>query len=665
MLVTRFASLQFLKSFSKRVLLSALAESELEYDDNFVSKSAYVKFSANSSINKKFGIPDSSKVFFLIWTTTPWTLIANRAIAVNPDLDYTTIKTLDRNGQDEHYIVSKDLASSLLSLFENQPSISSNPSIKGIELVNHTYYQFFDKKEYSVLPAEYVTSVSGTGLVHTAPGHGKEDYEMCLSFGIAPFSPVDEYGNFTSEAPSELVGKNVLSDGNLSVLEILKENFSLVHQADFCHILSFPLFISLLTPYLYFILNLTRSTPQWFIDVSSEKDKILKSMDRIKFVPGSSKKRLEAFVKSRSQWCISRQRPWGTPIPVFYDSITDEPLMTEETVEYVIEKFENNGGSGSWWNLSTEELLHPKYLNNGRSYIKRYDTLDVWFDSGTSWTLISYMLSKDNKKFVSDVYLEGSDQHRGWFQSSLVLSCLINGSSPFKTLFTHGFFLDERGSKMSKSLGNVMFPSNIINGVKSDPVNYPGYGVDVLRLWVGMHDTSSDVSIGPQVISKVSLVLRKIRGTFKFLLGSLNDFNPSKIQEYDSLLTVDKFILHELAQTINSVEKSFDNYMFYQGMQTLTIFINTTLSSFYLDVIKDRLYADKKDSFSRLSAQTACHHILLSLAKAVAPITPHLSQEVFQFYKPNLSPPEEIFSIFQYSFNQCVCTIILHTLYAS
>ncbi|OLY85018.1 Isoleucine-tRNA ligase [Smittium mucronatum] len=465
-------------------------------------------------VNSKISIPESSNVYYLIWTTTPWTLVANRAIAVNPDLDYTIIRADDNDGSSAYYIVAANLAHQISNFFPGSSTIFTETSIKGSEFVGNTYYQFFDKKEYPILPAEYVTSMSGTGLVHTAPGHGKEDFELCSSYGISPYSPVDDLGG----------------------------------------------------------------------------------------------KRLEAFVKGRSQWCISRQRPWGTPIPVFYDSITDEPLMTEKSVDYVISKFKESGGSDAWWNLSTEDLLAPEYKNNGKTYIKKYDTLDVWFDSGTSWTLIADMIPNDDKKFVADVYLEGSDQHRGWFQSSLITSCLVNGISPYKTLFTHGFFLDEQGSKMSKSLGNVMYPSDIIEGVKSDSTNYPGYGVDVLRLWVGMHDTSSDVNVGPQILSNVSTVMRKIRGTFRFLLASLNDFSVEKILPTSSLQQVDIYVLGELSKTIKSIQESFDNYAFYRGMQSLNIFINTTLSSFYIDVIKDRLYADKTDSVSRLSAQTTCHH---------------------------------------------------------
>ncbi|PWA00643.1 hypothetical protein BB558_003303 [Smittium angustum] len=624
---------------------TALAESELEYDDSFISKSVYVKYEAEKQMNEKFGIPSSEKLYFLIWTTTPWTLPANRGISVNPEMEYIVLGVKNNNETIEHYVVAKELHHKIKEIAGENCFITSNQTLKGKNLDQASYKGIFSDESYSVLLADYVSAATGTGLVHTAPGHGKDDYELCSSLGMDPYSPVDENGNFTDSAGEFLSGKFVLGEGNETVINHLRETGFLFHFHDYKH--SYPLDWRTKKPIIQ------RSTPQWFIDISNIKNDVLESLKKVNTVPESSRRRLVSFVKSRTQWCISRQRPWGTPIPALFEEGTDEPLMTLESVDYIIEKMKEFNGSSAWWNLEAEELLAPKYRNNGKKYYKRYDTMDVWFDSGTSWTLFPEKIGIKNNdgKFVADVYLEGSDQHRGWFQSSLITSNAIQGVAPYKTLYTHGFLLDENGIKMSKSIGNTVQPSEVINGSNANGNKKPGYGVDVLRLWVGMHDSSSDMQIGPQIISNVSQTMRKIRGTFRFLLSNLNDFGEDKLVPYDNLLPIDKFALDELYKTINSIEKSFDEFMFYQGTHSMIIFINTFLSSLYFDTIKDRLYADHPTSNSRLSAQTTCHHILRNLVTAISPITPHFSQEVFEFYKPHFKEFSEEFSIFTSKFN--------------
>ncbi|PVU93970.1 hypothetical protein BB561_002901 [Smittium simulii] len=621
---------------------TALAESELEYKDDYISKSVYVKFEADKKLNLKINIDQDEKLYYLIWTTTSWTLPANKAIAVNPTLEYTLISK-NSHGLKEHYIVASELANQILEILGDDYSIMTSMKILGNDLVGQEYKHYFSTESHPVLAADYVVSDSGTGLVHTAPGHGKDDFELCSAQKILPYSPVDDLGRFTQEAGSELVGKFVLSDGAEKVVQILKERDLIVFEKDYLH--SYPIDWRTKKPII------TRSTPQWFIDISELQNITLENIKSVKMYPESSKRRLEAFVKSRTRWCISRQRPWGTPIPVLYETETDEPLCTQSSVEHIIKKFKESNGSNAWWELSSEDLLADEYKNNGKKYYKKYDTMDVWFDSGTSWTLFREKLNTD--KFVADLYLEGSDQHRGWFQSSILTSSAIQKVAPYKNLFTHGFLLDENGYKMSKSIGNTILPSTIIKGSNDKNQAQQAYGVDVLRLWVGLHDSSADIQIGPNVIANVSQTMRKLRGSFRFLLGNLNGFNAESLVSYDSLQYIDKYVLYELYSVMKRIEISFENHVFYQGMQSLVQFVNSTLSSLYFDSIKDRLYADQITSLSRLSAQTTCHYILVNMLTALSPITPHFTQEVFEFYKENRKIYNNLFSVFQLDYG-CV-----------
>ncbi|PVV03872.1 hypothetical protein BB560_001646 [Smittium megazygosporum] len=453
---------------------TALAESELEYKSDYL-----------------FGINGSENVYFLVWTTTPWTLPANQAIAVNRGFEYTVLENKNESGSPEYYIVASSLAEKMKQLI-------------GDELLNIRYLHHFNGKMYPVLSANYVDSQAGTGLVHTAPGHGKEDYDLCQEHGILPFSPVDDLGNFTDEAGDLFTGKPVLEEGNDSVIEFLRSKRLLVIQKDYVH--SYPIDWRTKKPVII------RCTPQWFIDITDLINPTIDSLRDVKMHPEPrvfslslsldkytfntlGRNRLVSFVKNRTQWCISRQRPWGTPIPAFYDVETDEPLLTEKSVDHVIKKFKEGKGSNAWWELETEELLADEYKNNGKKYYRKFDTLDVWFDSGTSWTLLHEKFKSDKGQFVADLYLEGSDQHRGWFQSSLLTSSAVQKVAPFKNLFTHGFLLDENGFKMSKSIGNTVSPSKVINGEGGSSKDQ-GYGVDVLRLWVGLYDSSNDMQIG-------------------------------------------------------------------------------------------------------------------------------------------------------------------------
>jgi len=348
----------------------------------------------------------------------------------------------------------------------------------------------------------------------------------------------------------------------------------------------------------------------------------------VRWIPATGKNRITSMVSERSDWCISRQRSWGVPIPVFYDEETNEPLLNEETINHVQAIFAVKG-SNAWWELSVEELLPPSYRDNGRSYRKGMDTMDVWFDSGSSWNAVAN--ARPELSYPADMYLEGSDQHRGWFQSSLLTSVAANGIAPYKTVLTHGFVLDEQGRKMSKSLGNVIDPNVIINGGK-DQKKEPAYGVDVIRLWVSSVDYTNDVNIGQNILKQLVDIRNKIRNTARFLLGSLNDFDPVKdAVAYENLPEIDRYMLHRISEVFTEVTAAFESFQFFRFFQTVQNFCVVDLSNFYIDIAKDRLYISDPNSFRRRSCQTVYAIALENLAKAIAPVLSHLAEDIWQF----------------------------------
>ncbi|KAJ2365162.1 isoleucine-tRNA ligase, partial [Coemansia sp. RSA 2607] len=394
-----------------------------------------------------------------------------------------------------------------------------------------------------------------------------------------------------------------------------------------------------------------RATPQWFANVRELKNTAWKSIDNVNVVPESGKRRLKAFVTGRSEWCISRQRVWGVPIPVLYNARTLEPLLTSESISHIAQVIKTKGGSDAWWKLPVEEFLLPQYLDNGETYIKGTDTMDVWFDSGSSWKLLENKV-ENREGAYADVYLEGSDQHRGWFQSSLLTSNAVRGVAPYKALVTHGFTLDEQGRKMSKSIGNTLAPSTVIEGGK-DKKKEPAYGVDLLRLLVGSTDYTQDVSFGPTVFAGFSDIIRKIRGTVRFMLGNLDGFKPEMVVPYAKMSSIDRYMLHELYHFKQSAKQSFDKFEFFRAMQALNNFTNTTLSAFYFDISKDRLYADGVDDIGRRSAQTVLYHVLINYTTALAPVVPHLAEEVWEFFGPVRSQfGKDSFSVFLEQWDQ-------------
>jgi len=467
-------------------------------------------------------------------------------------------------------------------------------------------------------------------LVHTAPGHGQDDYQVGLRYGLPVFAPVDDNGDFTEEA-GPFAGLNVLGPGNQAVIDALQAAGSLLKEEPYVH--KYPYDWRTKKPTIF------RATEQWFASVSGFREAALEAIASVQWIPAQGENRITAMVAERSDWCISRQRTWGVPIPVFYNEETAEPLLTEETIAHVQAIFAEKG-SDAWWELSVEELLPETYRNNGRSYRKGTDTMDVWFDSGSSWAAVAKQ--REELCYPANMYLEGSDQHRGWFQSSLLTSVAANGVAPYNTVLTHGFVLDEQGRKMSKSMGNVVDPMIVINGGKNQK-DEPPYGSDVLRLWVSSVDYSSDVLIGKNILKQMSDVYRKIRNTARFLIGNLHDFDPTKDSvAYEDLPELDRYMLHRSCEVFNEITEAFKSFQFFRFFQTVQNFCVVDLSNFYLDIAKDRLYISAPDAPRRRSCQTVLRIILENLARAIAPVLSHMAEDIWQFL-PYPTPYKSVF----------------------
>ncbi|MGC9503289.1 isoleucine--tRNA ligase [Baaleninema sp.] len=599
---------------------TALAEAELEYPEGHISPSLYAAFQLTELSNRlKERLSDyMPDLWVAIWTTTPWTIPGNLAVSVNAELNYAVVETeLDfEEAAGKFLIVAADAVDRLSATFGSQLTVLE--TLKGEDLEGCTYkHPLFDRTSPVVIGGDYVTTESGTGLVHTAPGHGLEDYQVGLRYNLPILSPVDENGNFTEEA-GPFAGLNVLKDANEKIAEALKEKHSLLKQEPYEH--KYPYDWRTKKPTIF------RATQQWFASVEGFRDAALKAISNVTWIPERGETRITSMVSERSDWCISRQRSWGVPIPVFYDAETDEPLMNEETINHVQEIVAEKG-SDAWWELPVEELLPESYRNNGRTYIKGTDTMDVWFDSGSSWAAVA---KREGLSCPVDMYLEGSDQHRGWFQSSLLTRVATEGQAPYKTVLTHGFVLDEQGRKMSKSLGNVVDPEVVING-GNNKKQEPPYGADVLRLWVSSVDYANDVPLGKNILKQMADVYRKIRNTARFLLGNLHDFNPeTDAVAYDELPELDKYILHRTCEVMDEVTAAFDSYQFFRFFQTVQNFCVVDLSNFYLDIAKDRLYISDAKAFRRRSCQTVLAVLVETLAKSIAPVLCHMAEDIWQ-----------------------------------
>jgi isoleucyl-tRNA synthetase len=624
---------------------TALAEAELEYPEGHTSRSIYVampiqEISPNATEATKAALQGAA---LAIWTTTPWTIPANLAVAVNGELDYAVVAVMRQQtseGADgeqpqgaawtsEKLVVGSDLITALEDKFGAALKIVS--TMKGSELEGCTYrHPLYDRCSPVVIGGDYITTDSGTGLVHTAPGHGQEDYLVGQRYGLPLLSPVDDAGRFTDEA-GPFAGLAVQTDGNQAVIEALQAAGALLKEEKYAH--KYPYDWRTKKPTIF------RATDQWFASVEGFRGEALEAIRNVAWYPAAGEKRITAMTEGRSDWCISRQRKWGVPIPVFYDVETGDPLLTEESIEHVARIIETRG-SDAWWELSIEELL-PEPLRHLAATLRRgEDTMDVWFDSGSSWAGVLSSCDDGSLQYPADLYLEGSDQHRGWFQSSLLTSVAASGRAPYRAVLTHGFVLDEKGAKMSKSIGNVVDPRTVIEGGK-DAKKEPPYGADVLRLWVASVDYSSDVMIGGKIIGQVADVYRKVRFTLRFLLGNLSDYDPtSNAAPYESLSSADRYILSRFAVLLDECKAAYDSFQFYRVYQALQRFVVLDLSNFYLDVAKDRLYIRDPASPERRACQTVLDALLRGMLPLIAPLLPHMAEDAWQnlpYGKPSVS----------------------------
>lgn len=611
---------------------TALAEAELEYPEDYKSRSIYVAFAVTKLGSSAQALqPYLDSLGVAIWTTTPWTIPANLAVAVNPNLDYVVVEVGAPilNTRFKYLLVAQALVEKLEAKFGT--SLTIKATLKGQALEFSTYqHPLFDRESPIVIGGDYVTTESGTGLVHTAPGHGEDDFKVGKRYNLPVLCPVDERGDFTAEA-GRFAGLNVLKDANGGVIEALSSVGALLQDELYAH--RYPHDWRTKKPTIF------RATEQWFASVEGFREQALAAIKSVRWIPAQGENRITAMVSDRSDWCISRQRSWGVPIPVFYDEATGEPLLTEETINNVQRIFAEKG-SDAWWELSVAELLPPSYQNNGKTYRKGMDTMDVWFDSGSSWAAVAEQ--RPELVYPVDMYLEGSDQHRGWFQSSLLTSVANHNQAPYKTVLTHGFVLDEQGRKMSKSLGNIVDPQVIIDGGK-DQKKDPPYGADVLRLWASSVDYSADMSIGKTSLKQMGDVRGKIRNTARFLLGNLHDFDPAQdAVPYAELPELDCYMLHRITEVFTEVTAAFDTFQFFKFFQTVQNFCVVDLSNFYLDIAKDRLYISALDSPRRRSCQTVLSIAVENLARAIAPVLSHTAEDIWQ-YLPYPTPFQSVF----------------------
>lgn len=577
---------------------SALAEAEIEYQDKR-SPSIYVAFEVKDG---KGILKAGDKI--IIWTTTPWTIPANLGIAIHPDLEYSVIEA---NGV--RYVTASALADTVVKALEFEEAAVVQ-TFKGNELEHAVAIHPLYGRDSFVMLGDHVTTDAGTGCVHTAPGHGEDDFVIGQRYGLDVLCPVDEKGNLTAEAPGF---EGLFYDqANKAITEKLEEKGALLKLEFITH--SYPHDWRTKKPVIF------RATAQWFASIKDFRNDLLDAIKETKWMPEWGETRLYNMVRDRGDWCISRQRAWGVPIPVFYAE-NGEPVITDETIAHVSELFRKHG-SNIWFEKEASELLPDGFTHPGSpngTFTKEQDIMDVWFDSGSSHQGV--LEERDDLMRPADLYLEGSDQYRGWFNSSLSTAVAVTGKAPYKGILSHGFTLDGNGRKMSKSLGNVVIPAKIMKQL----------GADILRLWVSSVDYQADVRVSDEILKQVAEVYRKIRNTFRFLHGNLADFDPAKdAVAHEELREVDQYILIKLNKLIDKVKTSYDNYEFASIYHSIHNFCAIELSSFYLDFAKDVVYIEHADHKERRAMQTVFYETLLALVKLTAPILPHTTDEMWK-----------------------------------
>ncbi|XP_072022668.1 isoleucine--tRNA ligase, mitochondrial-like, partial [Amphiura filiformis] len=600
---------------------TALAEAELEYNPKHISPSVYARFPVHSLPDKLAALKDTyPDLSAIIWTTTPWSIPANEAICYMSARDYAVVLCV-KTGQ--HFMLGAERVSEIAQAIGRQLEVKQ--VIQGNELTGaQCSHPTIPSKLVPLLPAVHVKMSVGTGFVHTAPAHGAEDYGIGIQHKLPVTCFVDEDGIFTPESGPELAGKNVLVDANDAVMNLLRANNALIHVDDYEH--SYPYDWRSKLPIII------RASKQWFVDTEAIRKRAEECLHDVKMYPSHALNSMLSSLTSRTFWCISRQRVWGVPIPVFYNKNTDEPLITKESIGHIIELVKKHG-SDCWWNHPVEELLPKEVLQQSKAditseYIRGDDILDIWFDAGASW---AHVLKDAGQQ--ADLYLEGEDQYGAWFQTSLLTSIALLDRAPYKSLLIHGFTLDGEGKKMSKSLGNVIDPDVIVNGRKASKKNKkeePAYGADVLRWRMAESDWQNRVYMSDSHLNVAQQHVQKIRNTARYLLGNLYDFDAtSELQPHNDLLPLDQYLIHHLFKYGQEVKEAYEKYEFDKVTQKAVDLVNNKISAFYLDTVKDRLYNERADSSERRSCQTTLHHTLEVLMRSLAPIIPHLTEDAF------------------------------------
>ena len=600
---------------------TALAEAEIEYGEE-KSPAIFVKMPL---VKDNGMLPEAAQgkpAYIVIWTTTPWTMPANVAIALHPDFEYAWVEC-----EGEILFMAKEMLEAVGKVCKKDLSnIIGTCKGKDMEYAECRHpFETIDRKSLVVL-ADYVTLEAGTGCVHTAPGHGADDFETGVRYNLPIICPVDGSGKLTAEAGADFAGMFVF-DANVPIIKYLaglnrlfgKENIR--HQYAHCWRCKNPI--------------IYRATEQWFASVDGFREEALNAIaNDVQWIPSWGEARIHNMVADRHDWCISRQRVWGVPIPIFYCEDCNEHLVNDDTINAVADLFAKEG-SDAWWAHSAEEILPqgtkcPKC--GGTHFRKESDIMDVWFDSGSSHAAVCK--TRPELAWPADMYLEGSDQHRGWFQSSLLTSVATEGKAPYRAVLTHGYVVDGEGRKMSKSVGNTVAPQEVI----------AQYGADIIRLWAASSDYKADIRISKEILKQLSEVYRKIRNTIRYILGNTNDFNyeTDKV-EFKDMLELDRWALMHMQLLKKEVSAAYESYDFHVLYHAIHNFCSVEMSSYYLDILKDRLYAYKADSFERRSAQTTMYEIMLDLVVMIAPVLSFTMEEVWQFMKKPASMPESVF----------------------
>ncbi|MGI6165999.1 MAG: isoleucine--tRNA ligase [Limnochordia bacterium] len=589
---------------------TALAEAEIEYKDA-QSDSIYVKFPV---VDGKGLLPEDTSV--VIWTTTPWTLPANMAVCLHPAYKYALLET-----EQGKFVVAEELASTFAEEI-GLADVSTTKLYSGEELEGILCQHPLEDRTVPIILGMHVGLDQGTGCVHTAPGHGVEDYEVGMKYKLPVYAPVDARGAFTKEA-GKYAGMNVYKANpviveDLKAAQVLLQAGKIVHQYPHCWRCKEPVIF--------------RATEQWFASIDDFREEALKAIGEVKWIPGWGIDRISNMVKDRHDWCISRQRYWGVPIPIFYCKECGKTIIDEKTIESVSAVFAEEG-SDAWFIKPATDFLSPGYVCEqcgSADFTKEMNIMDVWFDSGSSHRCV--LEQRPELDAPADLYLEGSDQHRGWFQSSLLTAVATKGKAPYKAVLTHGFIVDAEGNKMSKSIGNVLAPEQVIKK----------YGADVFRLWVASSDYRNDVRISDTILGQMAEAYRRIRNTARFLLGNLHDFSLEKDQvPLAELASLDNWAVMRVNEVAERVTQAYRTYDFHLVYHALYNFCVVDMGGFYLDVLKDTLYCDAEDSFVRRSAQTAMYQILVKLAQLIAPLLPHTADEIWQYIREIDSSLEE------------------------